>query len=92
MQPFKAYSGKIPDKNLEVVVVWAGGDPRFPGNNVGTTASTASAYASILGFQPDLVHSAGTAGGFSSTSAVGVREFLVSRVRAIRIYVHFFGC
>ena len=72
-QPFKAYCGQLSNSSVEVVLVWAGSDPRFLVNNVATTASTASAYASILGFQPDLVLSAGTAGGFSSTSTIGVR-------------------
>merc|ERR1711939_90959 len=61
----KAYKGEV--SNATVWLVWAGNDIRFNAvNNVGTTASAVSAYASIIEFQPDLVISAGTAGGFKS--------------------------
>ena len=38
MQHFKAYCGHL--CSVEVVLVWAGSDPRFLVNNVATTAST----------------------------------------------------
>mmetsp|Transcript_7121 Transcript_7121/g.11732 ORF Transcript_7121/g.11732 Transcript_7121/m.11732 type:complete len:255 (-) Transcript_7121:96-860(-) len=65
--PIVGYSGKIHD--LECFLVWAGSDNRYKVNNVATTASAVSAYASIAALQPDVVISAGTAGGFSSRGA-----------------------
>jgi len=52
-------------------VVWVGRDERFGGvNNVATTAAAVAAYAAIAAFgAPDLVVSAGTAGGFACVGA-----------------------
>lgn len=63
--PMVAYEGRI--NKIDIHVVWAGKDKRFNANNVGTTASAISAYVAIQAFNPDLVISAGTAGGFGST-------------------------
>merc|ERR1719336_2354278 len=62
-----AYNGVVGGVNT--TVVWAGRDTRYKVNNVATTASAVSAYASILAFDPDLVISAGTAGGFHALGA-----------------------
>ena len=60
--PMQAYTGRL--GGADVTVVWAGHDVKYACNNVGTTSAAVSAYASILEFQPDVVISAGTAGGF----------------------------
>jgi 5'-methylthioadenosine nucleosidase len=65
--PFVAYKGDV--GGMEVVLVWAGKDERYGCNNVATTASTLSTYTAILAFSPQLVISAGTAGGFRSAGA-----------------------
>ena len=71
---FRAFRGRLGDAT--VILVWAGKSARFGGNAVGTVPSTISSYAAVLAFTPDLVISAGTAGGFSgcgggSGAAVG---------------------
>eukprot|EP00656_Telonema_subtile_P019758 TRINITY_DN20964_c0_g1_i1.p1 TRINITY_DN20964_c0_g1~~TRINITY_DN20964_c0_g1_i1.p1 ORF type:complete len:259 (-),score=40.90 TRINITY_DN20964_c0_g1_i1:259-1035(-) len=63
--PMRAYTGQV--NGCELILVWAGTDTRYAVNNVGTTASAVSAYASIIGFKPDIIISAGTAGGFRSS-------------------------
>jgi len=65
--PMLAYSAKITD--CEVILVWNGRDKRFFVNNVATVAAAVSTYASISAFHPDLVISAGTAGGFQNSGA-----------------------
>lgn len=67
--PFVAWSGKVGDVRLRVV--WCGRDPRFGGvNNVATTAAAVATYAAIASFgRPDLLISAGTAGGFKAAGA-----------------------
>eukprot|EP00854_Cymbomonas_tetramitiformis_P024973 gene24973-30450_t len=68
--PMVAYSGQInscTDDNqshLRVHLVWNGRDQKYKVNNVATTAAAVATYASIAAFHPDLVVSAGTAGGF----------------------------
>eukprot|EP00944_MAST-04C_sp_MAST-4C-sp1_P010465 g10465.t1 len=63
--PFVAYEGDV--GKMKVTLVWAGQDKRYQVNNVATTASTLSCYVAIQAFEPDLIISAGTAGGFKST-------------------------
>eukprot|EP00494_Astrolonche_serrata_P025118 UN25379 len=63
--PMMAYYGKI--KNIKTYLVWNGRDKRYFVNNVATTAASVSTYASIVSFKPDLVISAGTAGGFQKS-------------------------
>lgn len=62
--PMKAYQGELCD--CGIFLVWAGFDNKYHSNNVGTQAAAVSAFASIVEFSPDLVISAGTAGGFRS--------------------------
>eukprot|EP00944_MAST-04C_sp_MAST-4C-sp1_P001412 g1412.t1 len=62
--PFVAYEGRV--GKMKVTLVWAGQDKRYQVNNVATTASTLSCYVAIQAFKPDLIISAGTAGGFKS--------------------------
>ena len=66
---FRAFRGTV--GSTDVVLVWAGSN-RFGGNAVGTVPSAVSCYASVLEFEPHLVISAGTAGGFRALGgAVG---------------------
>lgn len=67
--PFVAWSGAVAGATLHIV--WCGRDPRFGNvNNVATTAAAVALYAAVatLGV-PDLVLSAGTAGGFGEAGA-----------------------
>jgi 5'-methylthioadenosine nucleosidase len=63
------YSGHIINNSIEVFLVWTGRDKRYNVNNVATTAASVATYASIHAFEPDLVLSAGTAGGFAAVGA-----------------------
>ena len=67
--PFVAWTGK--GHGVAIHAVWCGRDTRFGNvNAVGTTAAGVATYAAIAAFgAPDLVISAGTAGGFKSTGA-----------------------
>jgi nucleoside phosphorylase len=53
----------------EIILIVSGTDPRYGVDNIGTQASTLMAYVGIAQFNPDLVISAGTAGGFSERGA-----------------------
>ncbi len=64
--PFVCYQAPN-DNSLSVVV--SGRDPRYDVDNIGTQAATLQAYASIQALAPDLMISAGTAGGFASRGA-----------------------
>ena len=68
--PMVAWGGMLPDRPLELHIVWCGQDARYGNNNVGTAAAAVSTYASCAAFgAPDLVLSVGTAGGFSAHGA-----------------------
>ena len=68
--PMVAWGGTLPDRQLELHIVWCGMDARYGNNNVGTAAAAVSTYASCAAFgAPDLVLSVGTAGGFSAHGA-----------------------
>jgi 5'-methylthioadenosine nucleosidase len=61
-------------------VCWCGSDKRFGGNNVATTAAAVATYALIAAFgAPDLLLSAGTAGGFACAGAAVGDVFLSSK-------------
>ncbi|CAE8734369.1 unnamed protein product, partial [Polarella glacialis] len=66
--PFRAYSGFV-SGGLRCHLVWTGKDKRYSCNNVATTASAVACYAAVARFRPDLVISAGTAGGFAGLGA-----------------------
>jgi 5'-methylthioadenosine nucleosidase len=69
--PLVAYRGTVGDA-CDVFACWTGKDERFLVNNVATTAAAVASYAAVCEFRPDLVISAGTAGGFlSSTACIG---------------------
>jgi hypothetical protein len=53
----------------QVFLVYTGWDNRLQSNNVGTTSASAATYAAISAFHPDVVLSAGTAGGFGAVGA-----------------------
>lgn len=60
---YTGFEGNCGD--MKVYLTWTGSDKRFKVNNVATTASTLSCYASLTTFPAvDLVISAGTCGGF----------------------------
>ena len=75
--PFVAYKGMV--GRMEVILVWAGHDKRYKVINVATTASTVSCYVSIEAFKPDIVISAGTAGGFKSAGGEIADVYLSSK-------------
>ena len=78
--PFVGWSGNVGDIVLRVV--WCGRDPRFGGvNNVATTAAAVATYASIAAFgTPELLISAGTAGGFNAAGATVGDCFMLSLI------------
>ncbi|WP_144393800.1 5'-methylthioadenosine nucleosidase [Pleionea sediminis] len=65
--PFQCYQGQF--KDLTVSVVISGVDPRYRVDNIGTQAATLMSHVAIENLHPDLVISAGTAGGFSKRGA-----------------------
>lgn len=75
--PFLAYKGMV--GRMEVTLVWTGHDKRYKVNNVATTASTVSCYVSIEAFKPDIIISAGTAGGFKSAGGEIADVYLSSK-------------
>lgn len=77
--PFIAWQGEV--GKLTLRVVWCGRDPRFGGvNNVATTAAAVCTYASIAAFgPPELLISAGTAGGFRLAGAAIGDVYLSSK-------------
>lgn len=77
--PFVTWVGEVGSITLRVV--WCGRDPRFGGvNNVATTAAAVATYASFVAFgAPELLISAGTAGGFKVAGACVGDVFLSSK-------------
>ncbi|MFV8782187.1 hypothetical protein ACNKU7_07165 [Microbulbifer sp. SA54] len=65
--PFQSYSGC--HGNIDVSVAVSGHDHRFQVDNIGPVAATLMTYTTIDRFAPDLVISAGTAGGFAARGA-----------------------
>ena len=65
--PFNAFEKASDDQ--EILLIQSGSDPRYKVDNIGTQAATLMAYVGIEHFKPDLVISAGTAGGFSNKGA-----------------------
>eukprot|EP01031_Cornospumella_fuschlensis_P024628 gene24629-29756_t len=66
--PCQAYQGKISDDSIVSVIVF-GKDRRFNVDSVGTTAAALATYIAIKEFNPDLILSTGTAGGFKRVGA-----------------------
>ncbi len=65
--PFKSYERA--DADQQILLMVSGIDPRYRVDNIGTQPATLMAYVGIEYFRPDLVISAGTAGGFSASGA-----------------------
>lgn len=65
--PMRCFQKKIGSLNFSLVI--AGIDDRYQVDNIGSQAATLMAYESITQLQPDLLISAGTAGGFASRGA-----------------------
>jgi 5'-methylthioadenosine nucleosidase len=59
-----SYSGK--HAGLDVHVVWNGRDAEHGVDLVGTVPASLSTYLACQAFNPDLIISAGTAGGFKA--------------------------
>ena len=77
--PMVAWRGTLPNGVL-LHVVWCGHDERFGVNNVATTAAAVSAYGAVAAFgKPDLMISAGTAGGFGQRGAAVGDVFLSTK-------------
>lgn len=65
--PFQMFQGQLDELIVSLVV--SGRDPRYDVDNIGTQAATLMAYVAIEHLKPDLVISAGTAGGFARQGA-----------------------
>ena len=78
--PFVAWEGEV-NGDTAIHAVWCGRDPRFGNvNNVATTAAAVATYAAVAAFgAPDLLLSAGTAGGFASMGAAVGDVFLSTK-------------
>lgn len=63
----QSYRGTV--GSIDVTLVHNGKDPKAGVDKVGTNAATLTTYLSIEAFKPDIVISAGTAGGFASRGA-----------------------
>lgn len=67
--PCVTFSGE--HGGLQVHVVWNGRDKNHGVDNVGTVPASLSTYLALLAFKPDVVISAGTAGGFKAQVHLG---------------------
>ena len=65
--PMEVYSGRV--NRLDVSLVVSGKDKRFYVDNIGLEPATLMAYEAINTLSPDLIISAGTAGGFAARGA-----------------------
>lgn len=65
--PFQTFSGGT--QGLQVSVAVSGHDHRFAVDNIGPVAASLMAYTTLERYSPDLVISAGTAGGFDGRGA-----------------------
>lgn len=67
--PCVTYSGK--HCGLDVHVVWSGHDTEHNVDLIGTVPASLAAYLACQTFNPDLIISAGTAGGFKARVSRG---------------------
>lgn len=69
--PFKCFQSSIDSdlKNINLTLIISGKDSRYLVDNIGCEAATLMAYQAINLFDPDLLISAGTAGGFAAAGA-----------------------
>lgn len=79
--PFVAWVGKVDNGRILMHAVWCGRDTRFGNvNNVASQAAAVATYAALAAFgSPDLLISAGTAGGFAAAGAAVGDVFLSSK-------------
>ncbi len=73
--PCSTYSGTVGE--LAVHVVWNGRDAAHGVDNVGTVPAALSTYLALQAFKPDLIISAGTAGGFKAKVRAGAPALCV---------------
>ncbi len=66
--PFKCFQTKLTKSHLTIIT--SGIDHRHQVDNIGCEAATLMAYESIKQLNPDIIISAGTAGGFSEQGAM----------------------
>ncbi|KXZ47923.1 hypothetical protein GPECTOR_32g536 [Gonium pectorale] len=76
--PCVTFSGE--HDGLKVHVVWNGKDRDTGVDNVGTVPASLSTYLAVMAFKPDVVISAGTAGGFKAQGAAIGDVFLGTAV------------
>jgi nucleoside phosphorylase len=69
--PLPPLSWSTTFSGLKVHLVVNGQDPKYKLDSFGTDAATLSTYLGIKAFSPDLVISAGVAGGFKSQAKIG---------------------
>jgi nucleoside phosphorylase len=77
--PCVTYSGQ--HCGLDVHVVWSGHDNEHNVDLIGTVPASLATYLACQAFNPDLIISAGTAGGFKarvSTASIMGREWTVA--------------
>jgi 5'-methylthioadenosine nucleosidase len=69
--PFKCYQSTTSSnlKNIRLTLLTSGMDTRYQVDNIGCEAATLMAYQAISLFNPELLISAGTAGGFEALGA-----------------------
>ena len=65
--PMRCFQKSLGVLNISVLV--SGADARFAVDNIGSEAATLMAYEAVCKLKPDLMVSAGTAGGFASRGA-----------------------
>ena len=75
----RTYSGKV--GQIQVHVAHNGKCEKFEVDKVGTNAATLTTYLAIQAFKPDLVISAGTAGGFKARGAEIADVFVSTAVQ-----------
>ncbi len=69
--PFRCFqsTSNLGSSSLSITLIISGQDSRYQVDNIGCEAATLMAYQAISLFRPDLLISAGTAGGFASLGA-----------------------
>jgi len=72
--PFKRYKGSF--RQLEIALFTSGLDNRHGVDNIGCEPATLMAHIAIEAYQPDLIISAGTAGGFAANGSTIGEVFL----------------
>ena len=79
--PAKVYKGQLSDGSAEVFVVHNGTSERYGVDHIGAYMSSLSTYAVCQHIKPNIVISAGTAGGFSERGGNVGDTYLASEFR-----------